>query len=78
MNEQWKRTFYSSRSSNDNGEEAYKRFFARNRIFGATAFFDTVTLFDNDNFLDKERISEHYSKQEFEELFLCRLPHARW
>ncbi|WP_446471054.1 hypothetical protein [Xenorhabdus stockiae] len=49
-----------------------------NRITGEPAFFDTVTLFDNDNLLDEERIIEHYSRKEFEELFLCRLPHEHW
>ncbi|WP_232370167.1 hypothetical protein [Xenorhabdus lircayensis] len=77
MHKKWHRTFYSSRGSGDNGEEAYKKFFTLNRIKGESVFFDTVTLFDNDNFLDEERIIEHYSRKEFEELFLCRLPHER-
>ncbi len=78
MNEKWKRTFYSSRMTGDNGEAAYQAFFTLNRIRGEPAFFDTVTLFENDNFLDEKRLIERYSRQNFEELFLCRLPHARW
>ncbi|PHM38211.1 hypothetical protein Xmau_03598 [Xenorhabdus mauleonii] len=78
MHEKWKRTFYSSRDSGDNGEEAYKRFFILNRIQGELAFFDTVTLFDNDNFWDEENLKKAWSQKEFEELFLCRLPHPRW
>ncbi|PHM36193.1 oxidoreductase [Xenorhabdus mauleonii] len=78
MHEKWKRTFYSSRGSGDNGEEVYKRFFILNRIKGERAFFDTVTLFDTDNFLDEENLMKAWSRKDFEELFLCRLPHARW
>ncbi|PHM65698.1 oxidoreductase [Xenorhabdus stockiae] len=59
MHDTWHRTFYSSRCSGDNGEEAYKRFFALNRIKGESVFFDTVTLFDVDKgFLNEERIIE--------------------
>ncbi|WP_237386174.1 terminase large subunit domain-containing protein [Xenorhabdus sp. Sc-CR9] len=78
MHEKWHRTFYSSRCSGDNGEAAYKRFFTLNRIQGESAFFDTVMLFDNDNFLDEENLMKAWSRKDFEELFLCRLPHARW
>ncbi|WP_156115398.1 MULTISPECIES: hypothetical protein [Xenorhabdus] len=78
INKKCHRTFYSSRCSGDYGEEAYKRLFTLNRIFGSPAFFDTVTLFDVDKgFLDEKRIIEHYSRKEFEELYLCRLPHPR-
>ncbi|MBD2810029.1 hypothetical protein ID853_03820 [Xenorhabdus sp. Vera] len=79
LNETWRRTFYSSRGSNDNGEEAYKKFFTLNRIRGERAFFDTVTLFDDvENRWDKEKMMKEWSRKDFEELFLCRLPHARW
>ncbi|MDE9455950.1 hypothetical protein [Xenorhabdus bovienii] len=79
MNKKWHRTFYSSRSSGDNGEEAYKQFFTGNRIMGAPAFFDTVTLFDDvENRLGKEKMVWGLTPQAFEELYLCRLPHPRW
>ncbi|MBD2783802.1 hypothetical protein ID858_15950 [Xenorhabdus sp. DI] len=79
MNEKWHRTFYSSRSSGDNGEAAYKKFFTRNCIQGEPAFFDTVTLFDDvENRWDKAKIALGWTPQAFEELFLCRLPHPRW
>ncbi|CDH06560.1 terminase family protein [Xenorhabdus bovienii] len=79
QHEQWHRTFYSSRCSEDNGEAAYKEFFTRNCVKGESAFFDTVTLFDDvENRLDREKIAWGISQQAFEELFLCRLPHARW
>ncbi|MDX7987676.1 hypothetical protein FE392_10075 [Xenorhabdus sp. 12] len=78
MHDKWKRTFYSSRGSGDNGEEAYKKFFTRDRIMGAPTFSDTVTLFNSDNFLDEENLKEAWSRKDFEELFLCRFPHERW
>ncbi|MGJ0638208.1 terminase large subunit domain-containing protein [Xenorhabdus bovienii] len=79
LNTKWRRTFYSSRDSGDNGEAAYKEFFTRNCVKGESAFFDTVTLFDDvENRLDEERIRNMWSPQAFEELFLCRLPHPRW
>ncbi|MBD2806427.1 terminase large subunit domain-containing protein [Xenorhabdus szentirmaii] len=79
MHEQWKRTFYSSRGSGDNGEEAYKKFFSQDRIMGAPTFFDIVTLFDDaENRWDKEQLREAWSRKDFEELFLCRFPHPRW
>uniref|UniRef100_UPI0021588C58 terminase large subunit domain-containing protein n=1 Tax=Xenorhabdus bovienii TaxID=40576 RepID=UPI0021588C58 len=53
LNTKWRRTFYSSRDSGDNGEAAYKEFFTRNCVKGESAFFDTVTLFDDvENRLD--------------------------
>ncbi|MDE9553737.1 terminase large subunit domain-containing protein, partial [Xenorhabdus bovienii] len=71
INEKWKRTFYSSRMTGDNGEAAYKEFFTLNRVKGESAFFDTVTLFDDvENFLDKEKVAEGWTQQAFEELFL--------
>ncbi|WP_415843423.1 hypothetical protein [Xenorhabdus thuongxuanensis] len=77
--QKWRRTFYSSRDSGDNGAAAYKAFFTLNRVKGEPAFFDTVTLFDDvESRLDEERIRNMWSPQAFEELFLCRLPHARW
>ncbi|CDH25984.1 terminase large subunit domain-containing protein [Xenorhabdus bovienii] len=79
LNTKWRRTFYSSRDSGDNGEAAYKEFFTRNCVKDESAFFDTVTLFDDvENRLDEERIRNMWSPQAFEELFLCRLPHPRW
>ncbi|CDG99213.1 hypothetical protein XBP1_790002 [Xenorhabdus bovienii str. puntauvense] len=79
LNTKWRRTFYSSRDSGDNGEAAYKEFFTRNCVKGESAFFNTVTLFDDvENRLDEEQIRNMWSPQAFEELFLCRLPHARW
>ncbi|CDH26290.1 terminase large subunit domain-containing protein [Xenorhabdus bovienii] len=79
LNTKWRRTFYSSRDSGDNGKAAYKEFFTRNCVKGESAFFDTVTLFDDvENRLDEERIRNMWSPQAFEELFLCRLPHPRW
>ncbi|MBD2785955.1 hypothetical protein ID858_17220 [Xenorhabdus sp. DI] len=54
LNKQWRRTFYSSRMTGDNGEAAYKKFFTRNCVKGEPAFFDTVTLFDNDKLLDEK------------------------
>ncbi|WP_230580014.1 terminase large subunit domain-containing protein [Xenorhabdus bovienii] len=79
MHEKWHRTFYSSRCSGDNGEEAYKKFFTLNRIKGESAFFDTVTLFDfAESRWSEERLRQNRSQQEFEELFLCRLPHPSW
>ncbi|BET96457.1 terminase large subunit domain-containing protein [Xenorhabdus taiwanensis] len=77
--QKWQRTFYSSRCSGDNGEAAYKLFFTQNCIEGEPAFFDTVTLFDDDTgFLDEERLIKLYDRNAFEELYLCRLPHPRW
>ncbi|MDC9603939.1 hypothetical protein [Xenorhabdus griffiniae] len=79
MHDKWHRTFYSSRCSGDSGELAYKQFFTLNRIKGEPAFFDTVTLFDfAESRWSEERLRQHQSQQEFEELFLCRLPHPRW
>lgn len=79
LNTKWRRTFYSSRDSGDNGEAAYKEFFTRNCVKGESAFFDTVTLFDDvENRLDEEQIRNMWSPQAFEELFLCCLPHPRW
>ncbi|WP_338804819.1 terminase family protein [Xenorhabdus griffiniae] len=79
MHDKWHRTFYSSRCSGDNGEETYKQFFTLNRIKGEPAFFDTVTLFDfAESRWSEERLRQHRSQQEFEELYLCRLPHPRW
>ncbi|MDE1492796.1 terminase large subunit domain-containing protein [Xenorhabdus bovienii] len=74
----WRRTFYSSRSSGDNGEAAYKEFFTRNQIQGEAAFFDTVTFFDSENFLNEDLLMKTRSRKDFEEMYLCRLPHARW
>nr|WP_228005860.1 hypothetical protein [Xenorhabdus sp. BG5] len=79
INKKWHRTFYSSRCSGDNGEAAYKRFFTGNRIGRAPAFFDTVTLFDFvESRWGEEQLRQNRTQQEFEELFLCRLPHPRW
>ncbi|OKP02149.1 hypothetical protein [Xenorhabdus eapokensis] len=78
INEKWNRTFYSSRDSFDNGEMAYKLFFTQNCIKGEPAFFDTVTLFDDaENRFDEEQLRKAWSKEVFDALFLCRLPHPR-
>ncbi|CDH31234.1 terminase large subunit domain-containing protein [Xenorhabdus bovienii] len=76
--QKWRRTFYSSRDSADNGEAAYKEFFTRNQIRGEPAFFDTVTFFDSENFLNEDLLMKTRSRKDFEEMYLCRLPHARW
>ncbi|MBD1229500.1 terminase large subunit domain-containing protein [Xenorhabdus griffiniae] len=79
INEQWQRTFYSSRGTGDNGEETYKRFFTHRRVMGDPAFFDTVTLFEvPEHDLSEERCRYQCSKEEFEALYLCKMPHPRW
>ncbi|PHM73699.1 terminase large subunit domain-containing protein [Xenorhabdus kozodoii] len=78
INKQCKRTFYSSRGTGDNGEETYKRFFTHRRVKGAPAFFDTITLFEvPERRWNVEQLRRSWSEKEFEELFLCRMPHPR-
>lgn len=79
----WRRTLYSSRSSQDNAETAETRFLSAGQLFSEPAFYDVVThgfelyQFDRHQGLTMDKLIQIRSAlpdQEYRELYLCQQP----